>query len=272
MSLSTENRRDLAVTDPTRLPALLLSVAALGFMIWAVYLVLSPGGSATLEWAILIVSAGLLGFGLVSHRRSTPQRATLIRWILVAFAVFGAVAVIGLTADDTSSRTWVRLGWAALIVGSVTSAIAWWTAPRVDRRTVLAGGVLGLIIIGGGLSITLNCDLTIQRSWCEPAYEQEETLAAHIVVSGSQDREGRAGGDTGSYVRAFFIEGSDIESVTELPEPFRFEERPVQSIEISRGRFTAADGPFQNCQVDAKVETVPAGNLLTLNVACSSLA
>ncbi len=253
-----------------RLPALLLSIAALGFLIWSVYLILRPGGPPALEWTILIVSAVLLGFGLVSYRAGTPQRATFIRWLLVAFALFGVVAVIGLTADDSSSRTWVRLGWGALVVGLVTSFLAWWNAPRVDRRVVMAGGVVAAILLAGGAVITVNCDATLQRSWCEPAYEQEETLAARIVVDGVLTRQGRAGGDTGAYVRAFLIDGIDIEAVTTVPEPFVFESRPVQSIEESRGRYTAASGPDASCQIDARVETIPAGNQLTLNVACST--
>jgi hypothetical protein len=256
--------------ESQRLPALLLSMAALGFVVWAIFLVTGPGGPTALEWTILLVAVCLLGFGLMSRRVTTPQRATAIRWVLVGFAVFGVTAVIGLTADDSSSRTWVRLGWAALIVGLVSSLLAWWGAPRIDRRTVIAGGVLGLILVAGGVGITVNCDRTLQRSWCEPAFEQEETLAARLVVQGAPDRQGRAGGDTGAYVRAFIVDGADIEAVTTVPEPFTFEDRPIQSIEVSRGRYTATSGPYRNCQIDAKVETVPAGDLLTFNVSCRS--
>ncbi len=255
-----------------RLPALLMTIAAVGFLVWSVLLILGPGGPAVLEWTILAVSVVFLAFGVLSYRAATPQRATLIRWLLLVFALFGVVAVIGLTADDSSSRTWVRLGWGALIVGLATSFLAWWNAPRVDRRLVIAGGVVGAILLAGGAVITANCDTTLPRSWCEPAFEQEETLAARIAVEGVVNREGRAGGDTGAYVRAFLIEGTDIEAVTSVPDPFAFESRPIQSIEESRGRYTAPSGSDSNCQIDAKVETIPAGNLLTFNVSCSARA
>lgn len=270
MSRSTGSRRRSGIMSSERVPSLLLTLAAGVFSAWGVTIVLSPGGSAFLEWAVLVIGVALVVFGLVSLRSRDPKRAKVIRWLLTAFAVFGAAVVIGLTADDNSSRTWVRVGWAALLVGFVTSLAAWWGAPGLSRRALIGGGVVGAIVIAAGAGITLNCDLTLQRSWCDPAFEQEETLAARFVVDGAPDRDGRAGGDTGAYIRAHFIEGTDIEAVTTAPEPFRFEERAVQSTEMARGRYTAADGPYANCQVDGKVESVPAGNLQTLTVSCAS--
>ena len=253
-----------------RMPAILLAVTAAAFAIWAVVLVASPGGPVVFEWFILGVAAGLSALGLVSLRSADRHRMALIRWLLTGFALYGAVVVIGLSADDTSSRTWFRLGWAALVVGLVASLWAWWTLPRVDLRLLVGGGVVGVIVIAAGAGITVNCDRTLQRSWCDPVYEQEEALAARIEVDGVQNRNGRAGGDTGAYLRAFLVAGIAIEAVTTVPEPFVFEERPVQSIEVARGRYTAASGPDSNCQMDVKVEEVPAGNLQTLIVSCIS--
>ena len=251
-------------------PATLLALSAAAFAVWAVVLVLSPGGSIVLEWVILGVAAALLVLGVVSLKSRDARRPTVIRWLLSGFAIFGAVAVVGLAADDTSSRTWFRLGWAALLAALITSLWAWWTAPRVNWRSLVAGGVAGVVVIAAGAGITFNCHKTLQRSWCDPVYEQEETLGARIDVDGVQNRNGRAGGDTGAHVRAFLIAGTDIEAVTSVPEPFGFEERPIQSIEVARGRYTASSGPESNCQVDVKVEEIPAGNLETLIVSCLS--
>ncbi len=253
-----------------RLPAGLLSVTALAFLVWSVVLVGSPGGSIVLEWVILAVSLALLGVGLWSWRSDDQQRASLIRWLLTAFALFGGVVVIGLTADQSSSRTWVRLGWAALLAGLVTALVAWWNAPRVKHGPVIAGGVVGLVVIASGLGITLNCDESLQRSWCDPRFEQEDRLAARIEVNGELERSGRAAGQTGPATRAYFIDVTDIEAVTRVPSPFTYEERPLQSIEVSRGRYTAASGPDANCQVDVKIETIPAGNLQTLSITCGA--
>ena len=252
------------------MPAILLALTAAAFAGWAVVLVSSPGGSVALEWVILGVGAALSVFGLFSLKSPDPHRPSLIRWLLTGFAVFGAVVVIGLPADDTSSRTWFRLGWAALVVGLAASLWAWWAWPRIDLRSLIGGGVLGLILITAGAGITLNCDKTLQRSWCDPVYEQEDALAARIEVDGVQNRNGRAGGDTGAYVRAFLIAGIDIGAVTSVPEPFVFEKRPLQSVEVARGRYTARSGSYSNCQIDVKVEEIPAGNLETLMVSCTS--
>ena len=256
--------------NPQRLPGAVLSITAGAFLVWSVILVTSPGGSLPIEWAILGVSAGLLMFGLLSLRTVEVRRVGAIRWLLTAFALFGAVAVMGLTADDNSSRTWVRLGWSALLAGFVTSVAVWWNAPRASRRMLLTGGVVGLIVIAGGVGITVNCDKSLQRSWCDPVYEQEEALGARIDVVGELQRSGRAGGDTGAYLRAYFIEGTVIGPVTTVPEGFVYEERPLQSTEVTRGRYTTASGPDANCQIDIKVEELPAGNLETLTVSCGT--
>lgn len=253
-----------------RLPALLLAVTASAFLIWGLILIWSPGGSNGLEWAQTVLAVGFLILAAVSLTNTDPQRATLIRWLLTGFGVFGAIVVIGLTADQSSSRTWVRLGWAALIAGSITSVLAWWTAPRARRQSVIVGGVAALIIGAAGIGITINCDLTIQRSWCDPTYEQEQALVEQVVVDGTLQRSGRAGGNAGAALRSYLINGSAILDVTTAPQGFTYEDRPIQSIEAERGRYTTDSGKHANCVIDVKREERPAGNLETVTVGCRS--
>lgn len=253
-----------------RLPAFVLAVTAAAFLIWALLLIWSPGGSIVLEWIQAILAAVFLVLAVVSVTNTDPQRATLIRWLLTGFGVFGAIVVIGLTADKTSSRTWVRLGWAALIAGSVTSLMAWWTFPRVRRQTVIIGGVAALIISAAGLGITLDCDLNVQRSWCDPTFEQEQALVEQVVVDGTLQRSGRAGGNAGAALRSYLINGSRILDVTKAPPGFTYEERPIQSIEAERGRYTTDSGRYANCVIDVKVEERTVGNLETITVGCLS--
>jgi hypothetical protein len=253
-----------------RLPALLLAVTASGFLIWGLILISTPGGANVLEWIQTALSVVFLGLAAVSLTNTDPQRATLIRWLLTGFGLFGAIVVIGLTADESSSRTWVRLGWAALISGTITSLIAWWTAPRARRQTVIVGGVAALIITAAGVGITLNCDLTIQRSWCDPTFEQEQALVEQVVVDGALQRSGRAGGNAGAALRSYLINGSAIPDVTTAPPGFAYMERPIQSIEAERGRYTTDSGEYSNCVIDVKREERPAGNLETVTVGCRS--
>lgn len=114
---------------PSRIPAVTLVVTASLFAFWAIVLFVNPGGSKLLEWIQLVVGTGLVAFGVQAYRKPSAQMARKVRYTLIGFAVFGAVVVIGLAADDNSSRTWARIGWAALLTGSIGSMIAWWSAP-----------------------------------------------------------------------------------------------------------------------------------------------
>jgi hypothetical protein len=251
-----------------RLPALLLTGGSLLFLVWGLTLVVSPGGSHWLEWAQTVVAGAALMLGIQSLRSEDPGRVTAIRWVITAFGIFGGIVVIGLTADDTSSRTWVRLGWAALLVGGISAFVVWWTAPRPPRRGLVVGGVVALIVIAAGVGITASCNESLQRSWCDPHYEQEEALVEQVVVDGTLRRAGRAGGQTGAAVRAYLINGSTIQQVTVPPAEFTFESVPIRSTEDERGRYTASSGDDSNCLVDVKIEVIPAGNLETVNVTC----
>ena len=251
-----------------RLPAVVLSLTAAGFLTWAVVLILSPGGASTLEWVQLVVSAGLLVFGVKAYLKPSQREARRIRWLLLGFAAFGVLVVIGLSIDDDASRTWARQGWAALVSGVLGSVITWWNVPEVNRNTVIAGGVLGLILIGSGAGITLNCDDGIQRSWCDPLFEQEQALVEIIVVDGELQRAGRAGGAGGPALMAYFVTTKSIEANTRLPEGFVFEERPIHSIEEQRGRYTTESGPYSHCRIDVKIEDIPVGTIETVMVTC----
>ena len=156
----------------------------------------------------------------------------------------------------------------ALITGSVTSLFAWWSAPGARRGTVIAGGVAAAILITAGAGITLRCDPIIQRSWCDPLFEQEQALSEMVSVEGDLQRVGRAGGDGGAALRAYFIAGGTIVENTGVPEGFVYEDRPIQSIETQRGRYTSASGPNSHCWIDVKVEEIPAGTVQTVMVTC----
>lgn len=252
----------------TRLPAFTLVTLALGLFAWSVLLLATPGGSRPMEWTQLVLA--VVGLGTGGYALYRGRGAEVIRWALTGVAGFGALVVIGLTADGTSSRTWVRLGWAALIAGHLASPLVWWTAPRARRAMVIGGGVAGLALIAGGLGITLNCDPLIQRTWCNPDFEREEALLERVVVDGTLQEQGRLGGDGGPAVASYLIAGESALPLTSLPDEFAYSAGTVQGKELERGVYTAASGPHSDCTITVKVEPVPAGNQATFAVRCQA--
>lgn len=128
--------------------------------------------------------------------------------------------------------------------------------------------MVAAVLIVAGLGITMNCDDSLQRSWCDPLFEEEQALVEVIVVEGDIQRTGRAGGDGGAALIAYAVSGDSIEDNTSAPEGFVFEERPIQSIEMARGRYTAESGPNSHCKIDVKIEQIPAGTIQTVMVSC----
>ena len=223
-----------------------------------------------IEPAQLVVSAATAGYAFFALRTNDPLHNRWSRYLLVAFGVFGAIVVLGLSADRSSSRTWARLGWAALIFGYVGSIVAW-IGIRKYRLATVTAAIVGLVIIGSGVGLTLNCDLSIQRSWCNPDFEREQTLAEQIEIDGQLERSGRTSGSLGPAMVSYFVaDGASIADVTDPPGEWRYEEQPTQSIEIDRGRFTTDVGEYSDCRLDVKIETVPAGNRQSVFVSCGA--
>lgn len=246
----------------------MLFFGALLFVIWSGVLVFSPGGSAPLEWFQLIVGAATAGYAAYALRRSDPIHNRRCRYILLAFALVGVVIVIGLSADQRSSRTWARLGWAALIAGYIGSLLVWYPI-RERRAATIVLGVAGAIVILGGVGLTVNCDPGIQRTWCDPVFEREQALAAQIAVEGERVRSGRAGGSTGAALVVYNIAPeATIGEVVAPPGEWQFEDQPPQNIETQRGVFIPSDQEFDDCRIDSKVDEPQQGNILTIYVRC----
>lgn len=230
-------------------------------------LVVSPGGSHSIEWLQFAVSLATLTYAVVALRSDELRHNRRIRYLLLGFAVVGTVMVLGLGADQDSSRTYARLGWAALLVGYAGALIVWSRLGQ-HRPTAILGAIVGAVIIASGAGIAVNCDVTVQRSWCDPLYEKEQALAERIVVEGDLVRSGRAGGSQGAALVAFLIGDQLIAEVTDPPGEWQYEERPLQSIEVQRGRYFSTAEETSDCRIDVKVETLPAGNIETIYVTC----
>lgn len=254
---------DRGKTSPT-----VLLIAALLFVIWSVVLVLSPGGSESLEWLQLIISVLTAGYAAYAFRQDDSIHNRRCRYILVGFAVAGAVIVIGLSADQNSSRTWARLGWSALLVGFIGSLLVWYPL-RERRAATIVLGIVGAVVILSGIGLTVNCDRSIQRTWCDPVFEREQALAEQVGVEGELVRSGRAGGSAGAAQMVYSV-SSDvvIPVVVTPPGEWQFEEQPLQNVETQRGHFLTNSEEFRDCEIDVKIDEPQQGDLLTIYVRC----
>lgn len=257
--------------DRSKPAPIVLLATALGFLAWSIVLLVSPGGSRLIEWIQTVISGATLAYGFAALVSADPVHNRRIRYLLLLFALAGTIIVIGLAADQDSSRSYARLGWAALLAGYLGSIVVW-SRLRQHRPSVILGSVVGLVIIASGAGIASNCDSAVQRSWCDPLYEEEEALAERIAVDGELFRVGRAGGSQGAALVAYVIDDQTIDAVTDPPGEWVYEERPLQSIEVQRGRYTSTDADLAHCKIDVKVEVVPAGNVETIYVTCGDEA
>ncbi len=258
--------------DRSRTAPVALLVTSAFFTAWSVLLVASPGGSRTIEWLQLIVGVASLGYAIRAYRSTRLAYNRRIRYVFLCYAVVGVVIVLGLSADQDSSRTWARLGWAAFIVGFVGSVIVW---SRIDRfrPAVLAAGAIGVVLLVSGVGLTLNCDVAVQRTWCDANYEKEQALAERVRVAGELQQSGRAGGAQGAALMAYTLPSpAPIQDVTFPPGRWTYEDRPLQSRDLERGRFTGVDDVYSDCTIDVKVEQIPTGIRETILVSCGDPA
>jgi len=245
-----------------------LLLGAIAFLAWAVVLVVSPGGSRPLEQVQLLLGAAAAGYAMFALVRKDPTHNKRCRYLLLAFAVIGITMVLGLAADQRSSRTWARLGWAGSIYGYIASIVLWARNP-MHRAATLSFAIFGGLLIAAGAGITLNCDPSVQRSWCDPVYEHEQVLAETIDVDGELERFGRAGASLGAAFATYFIaDGATIQEVTHPPGEWDYEAMDVQAIEVESGAYTSEQDLYGNCRINVKVEVVPAGNRETIFVTC----
>jgi hypothetical protein len=254
---------DRTITSP-----LVLLLGAIAFQAWAVVLVISPGGSRPLEQIQLLLGAAAAGYAMFALVRKDPTHNKRCRYLLLAFAVIGITMVLGLAADQRSSRTWARLGWAGSIYGYIASIVLWARNP-MHRAATLSFAIFGGLLIAAGAGITLNCDPSVQRSWCDPVYEHEQVLAETIDVDGELERFGRAGASLGAAFATYLIaDGATIQEVTHPPGEWDYEAMDVQAIEVESGAYTSEQDLYGNCRINVKVEVVPAGNRETIFVTC----
>lgn len=247
---------------------LVLLVGAVGFLAWSIVLVATPGGSKPIEYIQLAVSLVTGVYAAYALRENDPTHNRRCRYLVLAFGVIGIVMVLGLASDQRSSRTWARLGWAATGFGYVGSIVLWFRDARTRIATITIA-IVGAMLMVAAAGITLNCDRSVQRSWCDPVYEKEQVLAEKIEVDGDLERVGRAGTSAGAaFITHFVTDEASIDAVTHPPGEWEFEPMPAQGIERARGVYTSDEPEYADCRLNAKIENVPAGSRQTIFVTC----
>ncbi len=257
--------------DRSRTSPFILLVSSGLVLVWSILLAVNPGGSKPLEWLQIVSSLLIGGYGLFAYLKNDPVRNRRCRFILLSLAILGAVMVLGLAADQRSSRTWARLGWVTLVLGFVGSMISWWRIPQHRATTIVMTAVGGFLIVSG-FGLTLNCDRSIQKTWCDPNFEREQAVAERIQVDGTFLSAGRAGGSTGAAQVTYLVaDGAVLAAVVLPPGEWAFEQRDHQPNEEERGRFTTQDPLYSDCQVDSKIVARPQGSVVTLVVGCGGV-
>lgn len=173
---------------------------------------LLPQGSLGLEiWltAVGAIYAAVAGLALGGKRLG----ATLMPWATILMMVWGLVALMGLSADDISSRSWMWSSLFAAVTGAVTYLLC--CLPLGRKPT------LGMLVFLGGCAFLglgawfqmSRCRIDIHATWCDPRYEQEDRIVATLASATPETSRGHLNGVQGPAYATFLFDGPpDLET------------------------------------------------------------
>ncbi|MGF1664978.1 MAG: hypothetical protein ACFCVC_01785 [Acidimicrobiia bacterium] len=175
---------------------------------WVVFLIdrwlLPEGPLITKVWLTLV---GMAYLAVAIPAIAGDRRAVAaLPWSAVALGMWGMVALVGLSADTTSSRLWMWASVFSLCLGTICFVV---TAVPVDRRppgAVWAYLVVTLIFGGAGVGQVIQCRQDLHASWCDPRYEQEERILASVISDRRPVRAGHFGGPMSPATASFLFE------------------------------------------------------------------
>lgn len=190
---------------------------AVGWLLFLVDRWLLPEGPRLTEIWLTIVGVCYILVGVAAARGSRAAIAAL-PWAAAALGVWGMVTLVGLSADTTSSRTWMWSSLFSFVLGTLTLAV---TAVPVDRRPsagVVAYLSAALVVGGAGVGQIFQCRPELQASWCDPRFEQEERILASLESDRAPERAGHFGGPT-SPATASFVFDEPPDPLTSVAPP-----------------------------------------------------
>lgn len=249
-----------------RVPSLLACLVGVGLIAWSTVLIGTPGGSVAVEWSQAAVGASFLLLGIRDWRWREGGEVR-IGWLFSGLGLLGAVMVIGLAADASSSRTWARLGWAALVIGFAGSVLIWRTSASRGAFLLLIGA--GVVSIAAGAGITLNCDPVLQRSWCDPRFEEEEALLDLVALEGKLEERGRAGSNSGPALAVYQVDPDRaLHALVSPPAGFSPSREEPQGVERERAVYRTAQGRFAHCWIRAALRPTEGGGEVSVTTRC----
>lgn len=145
---------------------------------WVAFLLdrwLLPEGPPLTKVWLTIVAMPFLGVGtatLAGRRWATKAMPA----VAATMGVWGIVALLGLSADMTSSRAWMWASLFAFALGSVTLLLTSLSLTRRPSGGLIAYLVAAVVVGGAGISQVMGCRDDLHASWCDPRYEQEERI------------------------------------------------------------------------------------------------
>lgn len=174
---------------------------------WLVFLAdrwLLPQGSLILEGWLTLVGLVYVVIAVMALRGSRFGRSAM-PWMSLLLMGWGLLALLGLSADNVSTRTWMWSSIFAAVAGTVTFVVS--TFP-LDRRPPI--GMLAFLVLAGFIGFASwlqisNCRYDIHASWCDPRYEQEDRIVASVDVDRSPRNSGHIGGVLGPAFASFIF-------------------------------------------------------------------
>ena len=186
---------------------------------WVAFLLdrwLLPQGSFVLEAWLTLVGAFYIVVGIMALRGSRLGTSAM-PWMSLLLMVWGILALLGLSADNVSSRTWMWSSLFAAVLGTATFLLGSLPIDRPPRPgTLVLLAFLGFLGLAAWLQIS-RCRLDIHASWCDPRYEQEDRIVATVSTDRRPRNSGHIGGVLGPAFASFIFEEPPDPTVDVVP-------------------------------------------------------
>ncbi len=232
---------------------------------WLVFLIdrwLLPQGSFVLELWLTMVGAVYVSVAALALRGSRWAEAAM-PWMALLLLVWGILALLGLSADNVSTRSWMWSSLFAAVLGTVTFLVV---SLPIDRRPTIGPLVLLAFLAFLGVAAYLQisrCRPDIHASWCDPGYEQEDRIVSTVQSDRRPSNRGHIGGVLGPAFGSFiFPERPDpTADVVPLSATIELTDDP----NLVRWRFGGRDS---ECRAQSLVQSAVGGYEIRFSVDC----